>query len=69
LETKNTMWPAIANYADDYTERLEQRTRVSAHQVAQPRNRWMVRSLRGTGVRLARLADRLEAPRAGVEAY
>ncbi len=60
------MWPAIGNYADDYNERLAERTRVS-HSVAAPKNRWVVRSLRGTGVRLGRLADRLDAPRAGAE--
>jgi hypothetical protein len=59
------MWPAIGNYADDYTERLDRRTRVTP--VSQPQHRWVVRSLRGTGVRLGRLADRLEAPRPGAE--
>jgi hypothetical protein len=56
------MWPAISNFAHDYNHRYER----NRHQVVpfpRQRNRWVVRSLRGTGAQLVRFADRLDAPR------
>ncbi|HZC27773.1 MAG TPA: hypothetical protein VE287_12165 [Actinopolymorphaceae bacterium] len=57
------MWPAIGNFAHDFTDRLEQRTRHQIVPIPRQRNRWMVRSLRGTGTRLVLLADRLDITR------
>lgn len=55
------MWPAIANFANDYTERLEERARTEPRLPAQRNgSQWVARSLRGTGIRLLRAADRLE---------
>jgi hypothetical protein len=59
------MWPAIGNIAHDYTERFDERTRHRVVPVPRQRTRWMVRSIRGTGARLVRFADRLDAPRPG----
>ena len=61
------MWPAIGNLAHDYTERLEERTGTRIVPIPRQRNRWVVRSIRGTGSRLVRFADRLDAPRPGAE--
>ena len=61
------MWPVIANFADDFTDRLEHRTRTPVLPAPRTGNRWVVRSLRGTGARLVRYADRLDAPRPGAE--
>ncbi len=61
------MWPAIGNLAHDYTERLEERTGTRIVPIPRQRTRWVVRSIRGTGSRLVRFADRLDAPRPGAE--
>ncbi|HEY8455481.1 MAG TPA: hypothetical protein VIL34_07805 [Actinopolymorphaceae bacterium] len=67
------MWPAISNFAHDYTYRYEEeRARYQPIRFPRQRNnsgkQLVVRSLRGTGAGLVRLADRLEAPRTKTEA-
>jgi hypothetical protein len=63
------MWPAIANFANDYTKRLEERARTELRLPAQRNgSQWVARSLRGTGIRLIRVADRLEESAARSEA-
>jgi hypothetical protein len=54
------MWPAIGNFAHDFTDQFELRTRHQTVPIPRQRNRWVVRSLRGTGARLVLLADRLD---------
>ena len=60
------MWPAISNFAHDYNHRYE-RNRPQVVPFPRQRNRWVVRSLRGTGAQLVRFADRLDAPRPKAE--
>jgi hypothetical protein len=61
------MWPAISNFAHDYTNRYEDRARHQVVPFPRQRNRWVVRSLRGTGSQLVRFADRIDAPRPNAE--
>jgi hypothetical protein len=63
------MWPAIGNFAHDFTDQYEERTRMRTVPIPRQRDRWVARSLRTTGARLVQLADRLEAPRRDVEVY
>lgn len=67
------MWPAIANFANDPRREEPMTVHIAALtedfaalsedlEVA-PRRGLLIQSLRGTGARLVRLADRLEASR------